>query len=90
MGLVGYCSLVGLIMWRGNKWFGPLNNYMGPLLFLLLLVVSALICGLIGVGYPAWLFFEKKERQKALRLIGYTTGWLVAALLGVIGYLWLR
>ena len=87
VGITVYCGLVGMLMWGGNKWFGPMNNFMGPLLFLLLFVVSALICGLIGVGYSGWLFFEKKERNKALRLVGYTAGWLVLFTVAVIAVL---
>ena len=39
-GLVGYCGLVALIFKYGNNWFGPMS-WWGPLLFLVLFVMSA-------------------------------------------------
>jgi len=76
IGLTIYCSLVALIFWRGNEWFGKMNNLLGPTLVLSLLVVSTLICALIALGYPVWIFWEKKDTKKALRLVAYTAGWL--------------
>ena len=77
LGLTLYCSLVGIIMWQGNNWFGQMNNLLGPVLVLSLLVVSALICALIALGYPFLVFWDKKNTKGALMLIGYTIGWLV-------------
>lgn len=51
-GLVIYCSLVGLLFWRGNKWFGAPHTFLGPSFFLVLFVVSALISALLVLGYP--------------------------------------
>ena len=76
VGLVVYCGLVGLIFWKGNQWFTP-PGYLGPVMVLTLLVVSALICALIAGGYPFLLFWEKKETRVALRLVGYTVAWLI-------------
>ena len=77
LGLVVYCGLVGLLIWRGNKWFGPMTGFLGPLLFLSLFVVSALICALIGLGHPFLLFWEGKKPEEALRLVAYTAAWLI-------------
>ena len=77
LGLAIYCSLVGLLFWRGNQWFGRIPNYWGPLLFLILFVTSALISALLVLGYPIILFWKKKQVMKALRLVAYTTCWLV-------------
>lgn len=76
-GLVLYCSLVALLFWRGNEWFGKMTNYLGPLLFLMLFAASALISALLTLGYPVYLFWQKKERVKALKVASYTAGWLV-------------
>lgn len=76
LALVIYCSLVGLIFWRGDKWFGPAQTFLGPVFVLVLFVVSALISALIGLGYPFILFWERKKTIEALRLVIYTTAWL--------------
>ena len=76
LGVIIYCCLVGLLFWRGNKWFGHVPNFLGPLLFLVLFSASVLISGLLTFGYPIILFWEKKQRTKALKLVIYTTGWL--------------
>jgi len=72
-----YCGIVALLMWQGENLFGKMTNFLGPVLFLILFVASALICGLIVLGYPIYLFWQKKERVLALKIIGYTAGWLV-------------
>lgn len=77
VGLVIYCSLVGLIFWRGDKWFGPAQTFLGPAFVLVLFVASALISALIVLGYPFVLFWEEKRTTKALRLVVYTTAWLI-------------
>lgn len=64
-------------MWKGNTWFGQMNNYLGPVLVLSLLVVSVLICALIAAGYPFLIFWDKKNTKEALTLIAYTAGWLM-------------
>lgn len=77
LGLTLYCSLVGLIFWQGNKWFGTVPNFWGPLLFLILFVFSAVISALIVLGYPFILFWEKKQTKESLKLVLYTAFWLV-------------
>ena len=76
MGLVLYSALVGILFWKGNTWFGTVNRYLGPVFFLVLFIVSALICGLIALGYPAYLYLQHKQTKRALRLVGYTVAWL--------------
>ena len=77
LGLVIYCGLVGLLFWRGETWFGPMLSFLGPVLFLVLFVVSALISALIVLGHPFILFWEKKQTIKALKLVVYTIAWLI-------------
>lgn len=77
VGLVIYCGLVGVLLWRGNKLFGPIYTFLGPTLFLILFAVSALICALLSLGYPIILFWDKKQTKKALNLVTYTAAWLV-------------
>ncbi|HUV42752.1 MAG TPA: hypothetical protein VMY36_02480 [Patescibacteria group bacterium] len=76
LGLLFYCSLVGLLFWRGEKLFGPISYYWGPLFFLVLFIVSALICALIAFGYAFILFWERKQTMEAFKLIIFMTAWL--------------
>lgn len=84
--LVVYCGLVGLVFSQGNKWFGVMHRFLGPVLFLILFVVSVLISALLVLGYPIILFWEKKKRVEALKLVICTTGWLVFFILLVVAF----
>ena len=78
-GVAIYCSFIGLIFWRGDKWLGN-PGYAGPVMILLLFVVSALICALIVFYKPYNLFFNDKKRQ-AINLVLSTTTWLFVILM---------
>lgn len=81
IGLILYCGLVGMIMWKGEDLFGKLNNILGPILFLSLFVLSALICALIALGYPLLIFWDKKNTKEALKIVFYTALWLASFIL---------
>lgn len=83
LGLVLYCAAVGFLMISGEVWFGPMVGILGFVLFLLLFVVSALISAGIVLGYPAWLFLQKRISQ-AIDLVIWTVFWLLAILLTLI------
>ena len=90
LGVTAYCSLIGLIFWKGNEWFGHMPNYLGPVLMLTLLSTSALICALITLAYPAFLIWKKNQLVKALKLIGFTAAWMVlvvAILMALVSFL---
>ena len=76
-GLLVYCGLVGYLMWQGENWFGPPYIFLGPVLFLILFVASALISAFLILGYPFILFWEKKKTLEAIKLVAYTIAWLV-------------
>ena len=76
LGLGGYCGLVGLVFLNGDSWFGKMDRYWGPMLFLMLFVVSAMISTLIVFYYPYKLFILDKKRE-AVQLVMCTTGWLI-------------
>jgi len=84
LGLVVYCSLVGVLFWQGEEVIGVPYTFLGPALFLVLFVASALISALTILGYPFILFWEKKKTSEALKLIVYTIAWLVLFILLVI------
>lgn len=68
IGVTAYCSLVGLVMWNGDKIFGKVDNYLGPVVGIMLFSVSALICGLLVFYKPYKLFFENKK-QEAINVV---------------------
>lgn len=65
------------MVWRAAHFFRPV-------FFLVLFVVSALISALLVLGYPIILFWEKKQTVKALKLVVYTTAWLIFFILFAI------
>lgn len=77
LGLSVYCGLVGIVFWKGDTWFGSVDNSFGPFAMLSLFVLSALICALIALGYPFIIFWDKKNTKQALQLVSYTAGWLL-------------
>lgn len=87
LGLAVYISLVASIIQNGNKLFGPINNFWGPILFLTLFSFSVLICGFIALGYPVRIFWIKKNPNLAIKIVGYTTGFLFIFLLAIFGFL---
>lgn len=85
--LTFYCLMIGNLMWNANHLFGKMNSFLGPALFLIIFVISAIICTLI-FGYNAFIiFWEEKNTKKALKLILYTTLWLFAFGILIVGYL---
>lgn len=78
VGLTAYVALVALFMQNAQNWFGPQKEspILGPMVFLLVFVVSALISASLMLGYPAILFFKGK-RKTALKIVLQSAGWLV-------------
>lgn len=72
--LVAYISLVASIMLNGNKIFGPQVTLFGPILFLLLFIVSAVISATLFLGRSGYLFWEKRYKE-SFTLLGYTILW---------------
>ncbi len=71
-----YCGLIGSIFINGPRWFVPTPTFLGPTLFLMLFVISAIVCSLLFGGYAFILFWEHKNTKSALKLVAYTTAWL--------------
>ena len=86
-GITFYCFIISNVFLHGSKWFGPVPIFLGPALFLMLFVVSAIICTIIFGGYAFLLFWEHKNTKSAIKLIGYTTSWLAFFTLSVIIFL---
>lgn len=84
LGVTFYCSLVGLVMWKGNEIFGKVDSYIGPVTVLIMLSVSALVCGLLVFYKPYKLFFEDKK-EEAINIVLSTAIFLFIILLILFG-----
>jgi len=71
LGIVVYASLVAFVMFNGEKFFGKADDFTGPLMILLLFVVSAVITGSLFLGRPIYLYFEGLKKE-AIKLFFYT------------------
>jgi len=81
LGLALYCGLVSILFWKGNDLFGKDPNFLGPVLFLTVFATSALVSALLVLGYPFFLFWHKKQTEKAIKIVGYTAVWLLGFIL---------
>ena len=71
-----YISLVAWVLFNGQRLFGKIESFRGPLALLLLFVISAVVVGTLVLGRPIILFLEGRKSE-ALRFFGYTLGWLL-------------
>jgi hypothetical protein len=85
--LAVYISLVGWLMWYGQNWSNQEPGMLGTLFFLTIFVTSALISGLIALGYPGYLLFEHKDVPTAIKLVLCTVGWLGCFVLVLASFL---
>ena len=90
----GLASAFGLLLYVGFIVFtitnlgqvfsgpdGP-DNLLGPVIFLMLFVFSALISSSIVLGYPLWLFLNGKKRESIIQI--FYTGSSIFLLLIVV------
>ena len=85
LGITTYCSLIGLVLASGgNGWFKLLPEFLAPLIMLMLLSTSVLICGLIALYYPIILIFKKKKPLMAIRLIAHMIFWMIVFVLLIL------
>ena len=76
VGTVFYVILVSMAMRLGGKIFGELeNNYIGPIVFLLIFVLSATITGSLILGRPIW-WYLNNDKIDALKLFACTLAWI--------------
>lgn len=80
VGVFAYVMLVVLVMTNGEKIFGEMENYWGPVTFLLLFVFSALVCGLLVFGRPVYLWFDNAKKE-AVKMLLFTVANLFVILL---------
>jgi len=83
VGIIGYVSLIAYIIFNGERLFGQVDNFTGPLLFLTLFIVSAVITGGLFLGRPIYLYFEGLKKE-AIKLFFYTLGFLILIALVIL------
>lgn len=81
-GLFIYIGLISLFLANANKIFGPVGGLLGPMAFLLLFIVSAIISGFLVLGRAGFLFWEKRYKE-AFTLALWTLAWAVFYLITV-------
>ena len=86
LGVLAYTSAVAWVMFHGERFFGKMHTFVGPLAILLLFVFSATVVGSLVLGRPAYLYFNGAKTE-AVRLLLYTMGWLLLFVLGVFAVL---
>ncbi|MBU1110445.1 hypothetical protein KKB83_02420 [Patescibacteria group bacterium] len=80
--LLVYVSLVSLIFVYGENWSFMYEQFLAPVFFLLVFIVSAVICATLVLGRAGYLFWEKRYRE-AFSLLGWTVGF-VAMYIGLL------
>lgn len=85
VGEIAYIGLVASFMWTAGNFFPMVDaQIFGMVLMLTLFVLSAVISGLIVLGYPIYIAL-KGDVKKALVLIGWTSFFLVSAFIIGLG-----
>ncbi|MFA6130824.1 MAG: hypothetical protein WC730_00990 [Patescibacteria group bacterium] len=72
--LTSYIVLVVLVLFNAEAWFGDMNTILGPMAFLMLLVLSVAISGVLMFGKPILMYLDNKKTE-AIRFFGYTILW---------------
>lgn len=75
LGALIYIAIVATIMQNGDKLFGQMNNFIGPIAFLLLFTLSAVVVGGLILGKPLMLYLDGKKKE-AVSLFLTTCGWI--------------
>lgn len=87
LGVSFYIFLIGLFINNGEKLVGNIDLPFGPILMLLLLSVSVLICAILVLYKPYKLFIDGKKKE-ALEVVLSTAvslfGFLVLFLVGLM------
>lgn len=79
-GTLLYVFLVTLVIRNGETIFGKMTNWVGPIAFLLLFVLSAAVTGALVLGRPIW-WYLAGDKKDSVKLFGATLAWLAGFLL---------
>lgn len=76
--LAVYITLVATFITNINRLFSAIGPvFWGPVIGISLFSLSALICTLLVGAYPFWIFWEKKQTARALKIIIATAAWFL-------------
>ena len=77
LGVLFYVLLVAWIIFNGEKIFGQMANYWGPVAFLLLFCLSAVAVGAMIFGRSVYLYLDG-HKSEAITVLAYTLVFLLA------------
>ena len=83
VGTTAYVSLVAWFMFNAKGFFGPVDDFRGPLVILLLFILSATITASLVLGKPIHLYLGG-EKASAFKLLGYTILFLFLLLVLIV------
>ena len=84
-GVAAYVTLVALFMSNGERIFGGDENFIVPIVLLLLFIISALVTGSLVLGRPIYLFLGGLKRE-AVKLLVYTFICLAIIVLSIVTF----
>lgn len=75
LGTLVYIIVVATLIQNGDRLFGDMDNFVGPIAFLLLFTLSAVVVGSLVLGKPIMLYLDGKKKE-AVTLFMQTASWL--------------
>ena len=89
LGVVIYTSAVVELMNNAERIFGSMQGFVGPLSFLLLIVLSVAIVGTLIFAKPILMYIDNAKKE-AIKLLLYTLGWLfLATIIALVIQIWI-
>ena len=82
-----YITLIGVTLGNGNQIFGPVPTVFGPIIFLTLFIFSAIFCAGVMLGYPFYIFWEKKNLSLAAKIVVSSALWLLLFIILAVSFL---
>ncbi len=83
MAIVLVCGVAVSVMRQLQKWESPTDGYLDKVALLLLFAISAFVCAVLALAYPAYLVLQQRLRE-GFWLVLTTVGWLVVILGGIL------
>ena len=82
LGVVTYCILISSFFQFGNRFFPKQQDFLLPVLILMLLVFSAAVTGTIVFGYSVYLALNQRIKE-ALHVFFYTLLYIIV-IIGIV------